>query len=48
MIIDNLSKEDITKKYLTNLITDGKTLNSRRSLTIETINRYIFVLNTIY
>lgn len=34
-------------QYFTSLIQDGKSSTSKRSLTVETINRYIFVLNKI-
>lgn len=34
-------------EYFTSIIQDGKSSASKRSLTIETINRYIFCLNKV-
>lgn len=41
-------RDSLLIKYFTRLIQEGKASATKRSLTIEVINRYIFCLNKVY
>ena len=43
-----MTKSEIIIDYFTSIIVDGKTSTSKRSLTVETINRYVFCLNKVH
>ena len=43
-----MERSEFLIDYFTNLIVEGKSASARRTLTVETIHRYIFCLNQIY